>query len=76
MDLMTVLHEVDSWPVDDQIQLVQEVWDRLVDQDLEPGLTEAQAIEIDRRLAAYKASPENVVPWEEVKAKALARAQR
>ena len=45
MDLTTVLHEVDSWPVDDRIQLVQEVWDRLVDQGLEPGLTEAQAAE-------------------------------
>ena len=76
MDIMAVLHEVDSWPVDDRIRLVQEVWDRLVDQGSEPGLTEAQAIEIDRRLADYKASPENVVPWEEVKAQALARARR
>ena len=76
MDLATVLHEVDSWPVDDRIQLVQEVWDRLVDQGLEPGLTEVQAAELDRRLAAYAASPEDVVPWEEVKAQALARAPR
>jgi putative addiction module component (TIGR02574 family) len=76
MDLMAVLHEVESWPVDDRIWLVQEVWDQLVDQGSEPDLTEAQAIEIDRRLAAYKADPENVVPWEEVKAQALARARQ
>jgi putative addiction module component (TIGR02574 family) len=76
MDLMAVLHEVESWPVDDRIWLVQEVWDQLVDQGSEPDLTEAQSIEIDRRLAAYKADPENVVPWEEVKAQALARGRQ
>jgi putative addiction module component (TIGR02574 family) len=56
--------------------LVQEVWDRLVDQGSEPELTESQAAELDRRLAAYAASPGDVVPWEEVKAQALARARR
>jgi putative addiction module component (TIGR02574 family) len=76
VDLIAVLHEVGSWPVDDRIRLVQEVWDRLVDQGSEPELTESQAAEIDRRLAAYAASPGDVVPWEEVKAQALARAQR
>jgi putative addiction module component (TIGR02574 family) len=76
MDLIAVLHEVGSWPVDDRIRLVQEVWDRLVDQGSEPELTESQAAEIDRRLAAYAASPGDVVPWEEVKAQALARARR
>jgi putative addiction module component (TIGR02574 family) len=76
VDLIAVLHEVGSWPVDDRIRLVQEVWDRLVDQGSEPELTESQAAELDRRLAAYAASPGDVVPWEEVKAQALARAQR
>ena len=45
---------------------MQEVWDRLVEQDAEPGLTEAEAAELDRRLAAYAASPEDAVPWEVV----------
>jgi putative addiction module component (TIGR02574 family) len=76
VDLIAVLHEVGSWPVDDRIRLVQEVWDRLVDQGSEPELTESQAAELDRRLAAYAASPGDVVPWEEVKAQALARARR
>ncbi len=76
MDLTAVLREVDSWPVDDRIALVQEVWDRLVNQDAEPGLTESEAVELDRRLAAYAASHEDAVPWEVVKAEALARARR
>jgi len=76
MDLITVLREVDSWPVDDRIQLVQEVWDRIVSQGLEPELTLDQQAELDRRLAAHEAAPDEVVPWENVKAEALTRARR
>jgi len=76
MDLITVLREVDSWPVDDRIQLVQEIWDRLVSQGLEPELTADQKAELDRRLAAHEAAPDEVVPWENVKSEALTRARR
>jgi hypothetical protein len=38
MDYQAVLNEVESWPVDDRIRLVQEVWDRLGDQGHEPEL--------------------------------------
>ena len=31
MDLATILREVASWPVDERIQLVEAVWDRIVD---------------------------------------------
>jgi hypothetical protein len=41
-----------------------------------PELTEAQQQELERRLAAHTASPEDVAPWEEIKAQALARARR
>jgi len=37
------------------------------------GLWEQE--ELERRLAAHKASPADVVPWEEVKSQALARAR-
>ena len=32
--------------------------------------------ELERRLAAHTVSPEEVIPWEEVKAQMLARARR
>ena len=73
MDLTTMLHEVDSWPVDDRIRLVLEVWDRLVDRGDGPELTEELKAELDRRLAEDEADPDDVVPWEEVEAQALAR---
>lgn len=36
-------------------------------------LTDAQRQELERRLADHKAHPADVVPWEQVKAEALAR---
>jgi putative addiction module component (TIGR02574 family) len=76
MDLNTVLTEVDSWPIEDRIRLVQEVWDRLVDQGHESELTDEMKTELDRRLVAHRANPEAAIPWERVEAEALARLRR
>ena len=76
MDLSTTLTEIASLSVDERIRLVEAIWDSIA---AEPGkleLTEAQKQELERRLAAHAASPTEVVPWEEVKAQALARARR
>ena len=76
MDLPSVLREVDAWPVEDRMLLIQQLWDRLVDQGYEPELWENLRDELDRRLAADEAAPDDVVSWEEVKAEALKRAGR
>ena len=76
MDLKTVLTETDSWPVEDRLRLVHELWDRMIDQGFEPELTDEQKAELDRRLADDDAAPGDVVPWEDVKAQALARIRR
>jgi putative addiction module component (TIGR02574 family) len=76
MDLQAVLSELDSWPVEDRIRLVQEVWDRLVEQGHEPELSDEMKAEVDRRLAAHAAHPEAAIPWETVEAEALARLRR
>lgn len=36
-------------------------------------LTDAQNAVIDRRLTAHRANPQAAIPWEQVKAEALAR---
>ena len=51
MDLTSVLHEVNRWPVEDQMRLVQEIWNRLVDQGYDADLSEDLKAELDRRLA-------------------------
>jgi putative addiction module component (TIGR02574 family) len=65
-----VSHELD---VDEQIELVEAIWDGIVSRGAAPPLTEAQKTELDRRLADHLANPDDVVPWSEVKAAALAK---
>jgi putative addiction module component (TIGR02574 family) len=67
---------IDRLSVEDRIALAQEIWDSVA-QEVELGLLPAaQRQELERRLADSMARPEAVVPWEEVKARALARARR
>ncbi len=73
MDLQSVLTEVNSWPVDDRIRLVHEVWDRLGDEGHEPEITDELKAELDRRIAEMDQNPDAGVPWDEVKARVLAR---
>jgi putative addiction module component (TIGR02574 family) len=76
MDLSTTLAEIVSLSVDERIRLVEAIWDSIAAEPGQPALTEAQQQELERRLAVHTGSPEEVVPWEEVKAQALARARR
>jgi putative addiction module component (TIGR02574 family) len=69
VDLNTVLREVETWSVDDQVQLVQRLWDRLEYQGYEPDLTDAQKAELDRRLAAYEENPRAGSSWADVKSR-------
>ncbi len=73
MNVTSVLTEVDRWPVEERIRLVQELWDRLVEQGEEPELDDELKAELDRRMAAHRANPDAAIPWERVEAEALAR---
>jgi putative addiction module component (TIGR02574 family) len=70
--LMTALG-IDRLSAGECLQLVQEILDSLEDEVSAPPLSEAQKQELDRRLASLDANPDDVVPWEEVEARALAR---
>jgi putative addiction module component (TIGR02574 family) len=67
---------IDRLSVEERLALVQEIWDSIAADADQVPLTEAQRRELERRLAAHQADPTAVVPWEEVKAQALARARR
>lgn len=58
--------------IDEQIELVEAIWDGIVSRGGAPSLTETQKTELDRRLSDHLAHPNDVVPWSEVKAAALA----
>ena len=76
MSLQTVLTQVESWPVEDRLRLMEQIWNGLVEGGTEPTLTEPQKAEIDSRLADDEAAPGDVVPWEVVKRAALGRTER
>jgi putative addiction module component (TIGR02574 family) len=76
MDLAATLDEITTLSVDDRLRMIEAIWDSIAAEPGEPRLTEAQQRELEQRLAAHEADPGNVVPWEEVKAAALARARR
>ncbi|MEQ1503945.1 MAG: addiction module protein [Myxococcota bacterium] len=60
--------EIERLPVDEQLRLVEEVWDRLI---ADPGMLpvpEAHRAELQRRLDEHDASPDDVVTWDDLKA--------
>lgn len=76
MDVSATLAEIASLPVDDRLYLVEAIWEGIVAEPNQPQLSETQRQELERRLAAHAASPADVIPWEQVKAQALARAHQ
>jgi putative addiction module component (TIGR02574 family) len=73
MDFGTTLSQVNGWSVPDRIRFVQAVLDGIADEQQPFELTDEMKREIDRRLAEHEANPDDVVPWEEVYAAAMAR---
>jgi putative addiction module component (TIGR02574 family) len=75
---MTLLQSlgIDKMSKDERFQLLHEIWESLADESEVAPLTPAQKQELERRLADHIANPGKVVPWEDVLAKALARASQ
>ena len=67
---------IDRLGVEERLEPMHEIWDSIAAEPGRTHLTAAQQRELERRLAEHEANPEDVVPWEEVKAQALARFQR
>ena len=67
---------IDCLSVEDRIALAQALWESAAQEAERAPLSEVQRRELERRLADSIARLEAVVPWEEVKARALARARR
>jgi len=62
-----------SLSVAERIQLVEDIWDTIVEVPDEVGLTDSQKAEIDRRLDSYHRSPEEGSPWDLVRERILSR---
>jgi len=69
MNVSAMLAEIAKLPVEERIQLVQDIWDTVAADNEVPDLTEQQKQELDRRIAELDADPNNVLTWEEIKAR-------
>lgn len=64
---------IDRLPVEDRLALVEEIWDTIAADSGAIPLTEAQRVELQTRVTEDDANPDDVIPWEQVKASTLSR---
>lgn len=67
---------IDRLSLEDRVLLIQEIMDSIAEEQEQAPLTGAERTELERRIAAHRANPADVIPWERIKADALARFQR
>ena len=72
--MSTLIHSLglDRLPRADRIVLVQELWDSIAAEN-QPPLSNAKRRELERRTDEDDAHPDDVIPWEQVKARTAAR---
>lgn len=76
MDIAATVAEIRALSVDERLSIVEAIWDSIAADAAELEVTPAERAFIQERLAAYLARPDEVVAWEDVKARALERARR
>ena len=64
---------IERLSIAERLLLVEELWDSIA---ADTPLSDAQRIELDRRLADHEANPDDVVSWEEVQSSITARLNR
>jgi putative addiction module component (TIGR02574 family) len=63
-----MLKEIATWPVNEQLELVQGAWEQLLKSGWQPSPTDEDWAEIERRLDDDDANPGNVLTWEQIEA--------
>lgn len=67
---------IDRMGLDDRIALAEAIWESVEREVEETPLSEAQKVELDRRLGDSLARPDAVTPWEVIYEGALKRARQ
>ena len=60
MTVEQAISEISSLPIDEQLRVVQAIWDRMP-QDAGTALSDRQRAELDRRLADYRDNPDSAL---------------
>lgn len=64
---------IDRLGIEERLTLVEEIWDSIAADSSSVPLTEPQRIELQKRIEEDNAHPDDVTPWDQVKASTLAR---
>ena len=64
----SLLDEIRRLSLAERIQLVEDVWDSIATQGEEFPVPESHRLELARRRPEHRNHPEDVVPWEDVRA--------
>jgi putative addiction module component (TIGR02574 family) len=59
--------EIFQLSVAERIQIVEDIWDSISKNPDELELSEAEKLELDKRLASYKQNPNDGIEWETLK---------
>ena len=65
---MNVIEAAKNLPLPERLELLDAVWESIIEEGYDPPLTNAQAEELDRRIEAHKRNPNDVVDWKTIKA--------
>jgi putative addiction module component (TIGR02574 family) len=71
--MTALLENIRHLSVAERLQLLEDIWDGILEDEAVPPLSEAQRAEIDRRLEAYDANPDSGRPWSEVRERLMKR---
>lgn len=63
--------EIAEMPIDERIQLVEDIWDSIAELPESVPVPEWHKRELDKRLDAYHADPAEGTPWNELKEQLL-----
>ena len=67
---------IDRLEIEERLALVDELWNSIAADSAAIPLTDAQRAELDKRVADHEANPDDIVPWEEVKASITERLKK
>ena len=67
MPMTISIDEIRRLPVAERLQLVEDIWNSILEAGQDPALTEAQRLELQRRLQEFARAPHAVRTWEDVR---------
>jgi putative addiction module component (TIGR02574 family) len=67
MNIVKDLSRILELPTHERLQLIEAIWDSLIEVPEAIPVSDAVREELDRRLAAYYENPSSARPWREIK---------